>query len=236
MSWRLLRSWWMRILLVLAVGAAVVLGSACGAAAARRHALPAADLRDRQQLPHAHLGGSTEYGGAYGFNVHSGSPWDLGRPRSTPLPRCRTRSRCASSRRWACTGPTLGAPRSWVCNARQERAAPAEHAPPGPQPAAAADGRPLSTGADVPGCDTLGMCPARCRGTRARSSTDRASDYGSEGWGFESLRARPSDQRFHSAGVSEKVPLTATVTATSPDSAAFIRSAASRSTAGRTCE
>ncbi len=24
----------------------------------------------------------------------------------------------------------------------------------------------------------------------ARSSTDRASDYGSEGWGFESLRAR----------------------------------------------
>ena len=25
---------------------------------------------------------------------------------------------------------------------------------------------------------------------RARSSTDRASDYGSEGWGFESLRAR----------------------------------------------
>src|ERR1700760_5107805 len=29
-----------------------------------------------------------------------------------------------------------------------------------------------------------------CRGTSARSSTDRASDYGSEGWGFESLRAR----------------------------------------------
>src|SRR5262249_38127893 len=26
--------------------------------------------------------------------------------------------------------------------------------------------------------------------TGARSSTDRASDYGSEGWGFESLRAR----------------------------------------------
>ena len=25
----------------------------------------------------------------------------------------------------------------------------------------------------------------------ARSSTDRASDYGSEGWGFESLRAHP---------------------------------------------
>src|SRR5713226_45048 len=33
----------------------------------------------------------------------------------------------------------------------------------------------------------------RCRrlsGASARSSTDRASDYGSEGWGFESLRAR----------------------------------------------
>src|ERR1700760_3292198 len=29
-----------------------------------------------------------------------------------------------------------------------------------------------------------------CRGTSARSSTDTASDYGSEGWGFESLRAR----------------------------------------------
>ena len=27
-------------------------------------------------------------------------------------------------------------------------------------------------------------------GIRARSSMDRASDYGSEGWGFESLRAR----------------------------------------------
>jgi hypothetical protein len=26
--------------------------------------------------------------------------------------------------------------------------------------------------------------------TGARSSTDRASDYGSEGWEFESLRAR----------------------------------------------
>src|SRR5262249_12977786 len=30
-----------------------------------------------------------------------------------------------------------------------------------------------------------------CSGTSARSSTDRASDYGSESWGFESLRARP---------------------------------------------
>src|SRR5215470_6546096 len=30
--------------------------------------------------------------------------------------------------------------------------------------------------------------------TSARSSTDRASDYGSEGWGFESLRARPGQR------------------------------------------
>src|SRR5215831_3075764 len=39
----------------------------------------------------------------------------------------------------------------------------------------------------------------RCRrlsGTGARSSTDRASDYGSEGWGFESLRARPGQRLF----------------------------------------
>src|SRR4051794_14609822 len=33
------------------------------------------------------------------------------------------------------------------------------------------------------------------RATGARSSTDRASDYGSEGWGFESLRARSLRQR-----------------------------------------
>ena len=32
------------------------------------------------------------------------------------------------------------------------------------------------------------------RGSGARSSTDRASDYGSEGWGFESLRARQVPQ------------------------------------------
>src|ERR1019366_8181302 len=31
--------------------------------------------------------------------------------------------------------------------------------------------------------------------TCARSSTDRASDYGSEGWGFESLRARHTSRR-----------------------------------------
>ncbi len=32
--------------------------------------------------------------------------------------------------------------------------------------------------------------------TSARSSTDRASDYGSEGWGFESLRARSTIHRL----------------------------------------
>ena len=37
---------------------------------------------------------------------------------------------------------------------------------------------------------TLGGRPSRC----ARSSTDRASDYGSEGWGFESLRAHSSER------------------------------------------
>src|SRR5262249_10181388 len=44
----------------------------------------------------------------------------------------------------------------------------------------------------------------RCRrlsGTGARSSTDRASDYGSEGWGFESLRAR------HRLSRSQRRPL-----------------------------
>src|SRR5882672_6616739 len=35
--------------------------------------------------------------------------------------------------------------------------------------------------------------------TCARSSTDRASDYGSEGWGFESLRARTPETATTSA-------------------------------------
>jgi hypothetical protein len=40
------------------------------------------------------------------------------------------------------------------------------------------------------GCSVLvGRC-ASAGSHCARSSTDRASDYGSEGWGFESLRAR----------------------------------------------
>ena len=53
----------------------------------------------------------------------------------------------------------------------------------------------------------------------ARSSTDRASDYGSEGWGFESLRARrglprsapvfPADRGPRPAAIPLAVPLTA---------------------------
>lgn len=36
--------------------------------------------------------------------------------------------------------------------------------------------------------------------TSARSSTDRASDYGSEGWEFESLRARSAQRLFSASG------------------------------------
>src|ERR1700722_5722899 len=35
--------------------------------------------------------------------------------------------------------------------------------------------------------------------TCARSSTDRAFDYGSKGWGFESLRARSFETATHKA-------------------------------------
>jgi hypothetical protein len=37
---------------------------------------------------------------------------------------------------------------------------------------------------------TTGVSDAVCLRNCARSSTDRAFDYGSKGWGFESLRAR----------------------------------------------
>ena len=37
----------------------------------------------------------------------------------------------------------------------------------------------------------------------ARSSTDRASDYGSEGWGFESLRARNIKRRLSCGNVDQ---------------------------------
>src|SRR2546427_8934881 len=50
-----------------------------------------------------------------------------------------------------------------------------------------------------------GLAHAAClsdRTTRARSSMDRASDYGSEGWGFNSLRAR-HHHMGHAAAVQE---------------------------------
>ena len=50
--------------------------------------------------------------------------------------------------------------------------------------------------AHCPLCTTWTRGAVNCLGTRARSSTDRASDYGSEGWGFESLRARPAHRPF----------------------------------------
>ena len=52
---------------------------------------------------------------------------------------------------------------------------------------------PVSVRPTGPRSGTLARCPAA--GTpapSARSSTDRALDYGSRGWGFESLRARGS--------------------------------------------
>ncbi len=60
---------------------------------------------------------------------------------------------------------------------------------------------PAGTGVwPTPQCRGLGPARSGCivlvgpRGPCARSSMDRASDYGSEGWGFESLRARSSDE------------------------------------------
>src|SRR2546427_7444722 len=50
-----------------------------------------------------------------------------------------------------------------------------------------------------------GLAHAAClsdRTDRARSSMDRASDYGSEGWGFNSLRAR-HHHMGHPAAVQE---------------------------------
>ena len=38
----------------------------------------------------------------------------------------------------------------------------------------------------------------------AGSSMDRASDYGSEGWGFDSLPARGSEATFSTAGAKKR--------------------------------
>ena len=57
----------------------------------------------------------------------------------------------------------------------------------------------------------------------ARSSTDRASDYGSEGWGFESLRARTSYRPLaHPAGAF-LVALQATRSSVAEQAAAVAR-------------
>src|ERR1700761_4040406 len=52
-----------------------------------------------------------------------------------------------------------------------------------------------ATGGSNPLASAVADLSAAQLNTGARSSTDRASDYGSEGWGFESLRARsqPAD-------------------------------------------
>src|ERR1700712_2599138 len=42
-------------------------------------------------------------------------------------------------------------------------------------------------------------------GPRARSSMDRASDYGSEGWGFESLRAHRTDRERRTATIAGRL-------------------------------
>jgi hypothetical protein len=53
----------------------------------------------------------------------------------------------------------------------------------------------LCSGADGLEPGTTKALDAVCCSVCARSSTDRASDYGSEGWGFESLRARKCSSR-----------------------------------------
>src|ERR1700722_6391903 len=50
---------------------------------------------------------------------------------------------------------------------------------------------------------------AVCCSVCARSSTDRASDYGSEGWGFESLRARACQRPVPILGPASFIPCTA---------------------------
>jgi hypothetical protein len=71
MSWRLLRSWWARILLVVAAGLAVLLGTACGprtgGSGGMLYSLRKCETGNNYGM-HTWVGG-IEYGGAYGFNV-----------------------------------------------------------------------------------------------------------------------------------------------------------------------
>src|SRR5215468_7520695 len=57
----------------------------------------------------------------------------------------------------------------------------------------------------VPGRPVSAVPVDSCVGIGARSSTDRALDYGSRGWGFESLRARPCDVARHRAHLSRDI-------------------------------
>ena len=69
-------------------------------------------------------------------------------------------------------------------------------------------------GSDAPASGTSRVLDAVCCSVCARSSTDRASDYGSEGWGFESLRARPAHRPSARLAKGFSVPVGATLGAT----------------------
>ena len=69
----------------------------------------------------------------------------------------------------------------------------------------------------------------------ARSSTDRASDYGSEGWGFESLRARQVRGPLPHPGRAFLSLLGATGTHQRPNSVRLIDSAAARLSPSSRC-
>ena len=93
--------------------------------------------------------------------------------------------------------------------------------------------------ASRPAAATVRVRSAVCCSDCARSSTDRASDYGSEGWGFESLRARPGHRPVArpAAGFLAASGATpgATRTYQPPNSARLIDSAAARLSPSSRC-
>jgi hypothetical protein len=97
----------------------------------------------------------------------------------------------------------------------------------------------LCTGHGRPAPGTTTALDAVSSKDCARSSTDRASDYGSEGWGFESLRARPAHRPLARATGAYFVVLGATLGATQafqpPNSARLIDSAAARLSPSSRC-